>query len=76
VNDADEERLMLVATAILRIVDGVPCDLAIGALMMIVADLIRSSRQPAIWWAALAHGVEINSNLQCRFISDPPDQLQ
>jgi hypothetical protein len=75
-NDADEERLTLAATAILRIVDGMPRDLAISALMMVVADLIRSSREPAIWWAALAYGVEVNSRLQHRVISDPPERLQ
>lgn len=75
-NDADEERMMLVATAILPLIRGMPLDLAISALMAIVADLIRSSREPAMLWATLAYSVEINSRLQHRFISNAPDRLQ
>jgi hypothetical protein len=74
--DADTARMMLVATAILPLIRGMPLDLAISALMTVVADLIRSSRDPVSLWEALAFAVEINGRLQRRFISDAPERLQ
>jgi hypothetical protein len=74
--DEHQDQIMQAATAIVQIVGGMPRDLAISALMVVVADLIRSSRDPARLWAALAYGIEVNGRLQCRVISDAPDRLQ
>jgi len=75
-SDPDEDRMMLVVTAILPLIRGLPLDLAISALMTVVADLISSSRNAPALWEALAFAVEINSRLQRRFVSDAPERLQ
>jgi len=74
--DEDTDRMMLVATAILPLIRGLPLDLAISALMTVVADLIRSSRDAPALWEALAFAVEINGRLQRHFVSDAPERLQ
>ena len=73
----DEDRVtMMAAGAIMQIADALPLDLALSALRSVVADIIRSSHEPAALWAALASGVEINSKLQHRFVSNAPQRTQ